>query len=215
LNQQLDFYCCNQHLILHHSKAVYWVEQQTLLLADLHLGKDAHFRKAGIAVPQVITYKDIGRLQQLISHFHPKKVIFLGDLFHSDYNRSLIAFQKIIKENDTVGFVLIKGNHDIIGQRDLDNLGLHKIYDKLILPPFSFTHHPARESEYYNFCGHVHPGIIIRGKGRQGIRLPVFYFGKDQAILPAFASFSGKFIVKTSEGDSVFAVAEKVVFEVN
>ena len=41
----------NNHLILHPSGAVYWEEKQTLLLADVHLGKVAHFRKNGISVP--------------------------------------------------------------------------------------------------------------------------------------------------------------------
>ena len=38
------------HFDLHPSGAAFWVE--TLLLADVHLGKVAHFRKNGIAVPR-------------------------------------------------------------------------------------------------------------------------------------------------------------------
>jgi len=214
LKKELRFNICNQHLILHHKKAAYWVEQQILLLADLHLGKDAHFRKAGIAIPQVITNNDLSILQQLINHFNPKLIFFLGDLFHSDYNRALIAFQRFIKDNNTVDFVLIKGNHDIIEDSQLKEFGLSKIYEKCVMPPFSFSHHPLNECEYYNFCGHLHPGIVIKGKGKQGIRLPVFYFGKHQAVLPAFASFSGKFIVKPTKTDNLFAITDEAIFAV-
>lgn len=213
MKEQLNFNCCDQHLILHYKKAAFWVEQQILLLADLHLGKDAHFRKAGIAIPQVITNEDLNKLQALIDHFQPKQVFFLGDLFHSDYNRALIAFKHFIKANDEVDFVLIKGNHDIIKDAELDSFGISKIFDEYIIPPFSFTHHPIEESEYYNFCGHLHPGIILRGKGRQGISLPVFYFGKQQSVLPAFASFSGKFIIKPIQNDNVFAVTNEAIFK--
>jgi len=214
LEKQLDFYCCNQHLILHHNKSVFWVEQQILLLADLHLGKDAHFRKAGLAIPQVITNEDLNRLQQLISYFKPRQVLFLGDLFHSDYNLALEVFRNLIKLNSAIDFLLVKGNHDIIGQTGLNKLGLTKIYDNYTLDPFSFSHYPIEEGEHYNFSGHLHPGIIIKGKGRQGIRLPVFYFTKQQAVLPAFGSFNGKFIVKPEEEDNIFAISNEAVFKI-
>jgi len=214
LKEQLKFNCCNQHLVLHYKRAVFWVEQKILLLADLHLGKDAHFRKAGIAIPQVITNEDLRILQELINHFQPKQVFFLGDLFHSDYNKALVLFQHFLKTNNAIEFVLIKGNHDVMSQAELEDLGLSKVYDEYVIPPFSFSHHPIDKGAYYNFCGHLHPGISIKGKGRQGIRLPIFYFGKHEAVLPAFASFSGKFIVKPKLSDTVFGLTDEGVFEV-
>jgi len=214
LKEQLKFNCCNQHLVLHYKRAVFWVEQKILLLADLHLGKDAHFRKAGIAIPQVITNEDLRILQELINDFQPKRVFFLGDLFHSVYNQALLSFQHFLKANNAIEFVLIKGNHDVLSQTQLEYLGLSKVYDEYVIPPFSFSHYPICEVVYYNFCGHLHPGIIIKGKAKQGISLPIFYFGKHQATLPAFASFSGKFIVKPTKGDTVFGLTDEGIFEV-
>ena len=42
----------NNHFYLHKTGAIYWKEKNTLLLADLHLGKVGHFRKSGIPVPR-------------------------------------------------------------------------------------------------------------------------------------------------------------------
>ena len=57
-----------------------------LLLADLHLGKGAHFRREGIPVPTNMISKDLRKLETLIDLFQPGRVVFLGDLFHSVYN---------------------------------------------------------------------------------------------------------------------------------
>ena len=35
------------------------------------------------------------------------------------------------------------------------------------------------EADKYAFSGHVHPGITIRGKGKQSLRFPCFYFAKQ------------------------------------
>ena len=40
------------HFYLHKTGAIFWKEKDTLLLADIHLGKVGHFRKSGIPVPR-------------------------------------------------------------------------------------------------------------------------------------------------------------------
>ncbi|MGB5780739.1 MAG: metallophosphoesterase, partial [Eudoraea sp.] len=41
----------DQNFILHPSGTLFWQEQATLLISDVHLGKISHFRKFGAAVP--------------------------------------------------------------------------------------------------------------------------------------------------------------------
>ena len=56
--------------VLHPTGAVYWREKQTWLLADIHLGKVAHFRKNGIAVPRAAEgsfYQKIALLLSLLT----------------------------------------------------------------------------------------------------------------------------------------------------
>ena len=59
-------------------KAVYWEEQKTLILADLHIGKGTVFRKAGIPIPQGIMDDDLTNLTRLIHRFKAKKCMIVG-----------------------------------------------------------------------------------------------------------------------------------------
>lgn len=76
----------NQNLILHPKKAIFWEEERALIISDLHIGKVGHFRKAGIAIPKLMEQEELALLSDLIHEFKPSKLIFLGDLFHSDMN---------------------------------------------------------------------------------------------------------------------------------
>src|ERR1051325_4641300 len=84
----LPFNLLGEDLILLPQRAIYWQQQKILIAADVHLGKVGHFRKAGIAVPRDMEQDDLAILSDLIDEYRPEKIIFLGDLFHSDMNRS-------------------------------------------------------------------------------------------------------------------------------
>src|ERR1700733_3821343 len=81
--EPLRFKLFEQDLLLLPQKAIYWLQQKVLIAADVHLGKVGHFRKAGIAVPRDMEQSDLAVLSDLVDEFKPKKVLFLGDLFHS------------------------------------------------------------------------------------------------------------------------------------
>lgn len=208
----------NQTLLLHPLRAVYWEEADTLLLADLHLGKAAHFRRAGIAVPLGVSSLNFQRLETLLEHFHPTRILLLGDLFHSTYNQVWPVFCDFLKQHHEVRFELVPGNHDILPARYYDEANLHRHPEILCEGPFCFSHHPLTEDEQppetYNLCGHVHPCVRLSGNGPQRLRLPCFYFGKQQGILPAFGAFTGCGRLEVQRGDRVFVLTEDAVVPV-
>ena len=51
-----------QTLWLTAQRSIFWEEQKTLIVSDLHFGKTGHFRKSGIPVPQTIYKEDLQRL---------------------------------------------------------------------------------------------------------------------------------------------------------
>jgi len=214
LQAQLPFLCKSQQLVISAQRAIFWEAQKTLLLADLHLGKAGHFRKAGIPLPVDITINDLKRLEILLKNFQPTKCIFLGDLFHSDFNKELLLFKAFIKKYNKVKFILVKGNHDVISDVAIKDLGISTIHNVLEMPPFQFTHYPQVDEQLYNMAGHLHPGYRLRGQGRQSLRMPVFYFGEKQAILPAFGSFSGKALIEAKKGDTIFGVIEEALLKI-
>jgi len=196
----------NSDFKLHPSGAIFWNEKKMLLIADVHLGKVAHFRKHGAPVPSNAAFQNLEKLTEISNHFQPETICFLGDLFHSKLNEEWQDFEKWV-EYTKANVVLITGNHDIIPKYFYEDLGV-KVFDELLLEGFLLTHHPTEIKGTFNFSGHVHPGVRMKGVGRQYVRFPCFYKTETQLILPAFGNFTGKHILKPSEMDEVFAIVE-------
>lgn len=193
--------------MLHPLKAVYWVEEKALLVADFHLGKASHFRKNGIAVPQQVAYSNYAKFNHLLKAFPMERVIFLGDLFHSDHNEDWEKFGALIKGYGQYHFSLISGNHDIMARREYEKFNIHVFDEPYAIGPLLLSHHPMEgvPDACYNLAGHVHPSIRLRGKARQSVRLPCFYFSDQNGLLPAFGKFTGTAVIRPKKTDRVFA----------
>jgi DNA ligase-associated metallophosphoesterase len=196
-------------------KAIFWKSQDTLLLSDLHLGKINHFRKAGIPVPSKANDHNLEVFIDLIELCKPKRIVCLGDLFHSHYNAEWEVFGEVVKHFSSINFELVLGNHDIMGKYQYHRKGI-ALHDTLRIGNFLLTHHPLEEvpEGCYNIAGHIHPGVSLRGKGRQAMTLPCFYFSKRQAYLPAFGKFTGLARIAPGREDKIFIIAENKVMSV-
>lgn len=202
----------NQNFILHASGGIYWKEQSVLFVADVHLGKSAHFRKNGSAIPSFTDVENYQKLDLLIQNFAVKRLVFLGDLFHSVYNSSWNAFENWANRQH-FQIDLVVGNHDVIPASYFEKVEV-KTHQQLSLKKFSCTHHPQKKPELFNFCGHLHPGFRLHGSGKQMLKLPCFYLQQNQLILPAFGSFTGHYFITPEVNERVFVVAEDEVFEI-
>lgn len=209
----LPYQIQDQHFTLSTHRCLFWEEQKLLLVADLHLGKTGHFRKAGIAVPQPIYRDDLHRLFSAIQYFKPEGLIILGDMFHSKINKEFEFFLKWRKDLQQLPIQLIKGNHDIV----LDdwyttaNLTIHPVELEIanmgMVHDFADIKHP--HSTTYYLSGHVHPAIAVKGIGKQHLQFPCFYFGKQHGLLPAFSMFSGYYCLKPKKSDTVIAIVQE------
>lgn len=194
-------------------KALYWKQQDTLLIADLHLGKITHFRKAGIAVPDAAAVSNFKKLQALLQKCPARQVIFLGDLFHSELNTEWLTFKELIKKHPDQHFHLITGNHDILHHSSYLNAGLIVHHNSKVIGPIILSHEPLLNSTLYNLCGHIHPGVRVVGAGRQSLRLPCFFFGRNSGILPAFGEFTGLHLLQPQKEDNVFMIAGNQIID--
>lgn len=195
-------------------KAIYWEEQNALIISDLHFGKTGHFRKSGIAVPQSVYKKDLQRLFHLVQFFKPSQLLVVGDMFHSEENKELDLFKRWRNDISFASIKLIKGNHDILEEQLYKAMNIELIDEQLGINDFVFAHHPFNNSEKYVFSGHIHPGVHISGLGKQSLRFPCFYFTPTQAILPAFGGFTGFVAVNASKNDKIFAIVNNAVVPV-
>lgn len=203
----------DEKFILHSSGTVFWESKKIAIISDVHLGKVSHFRKHGIAIPQNAVEENFKRLTNVIEHFCPEKVIFLGDLFHSAKNAEWNLFEHWTLTCNSQ-LILIAGNHDIIDERHYDDAGI-SVFKILEIDKFFFTHHPTEKENLFNFSGHIHPGINLRGLGMQSLKLRCFFHKSNQMILPAFGEFTGKFILKPETDELVYAIAGNEVILIN
>lgn len=203
----------NQTFILHPSGAMFWEEEDMLVISDVHLGKVTHFRKFGSAVPQQAVKGNFQKMDAVIAFFAPQKIVFLGDLFHSTLNKEWLIFATWL-EKITAEVILVEGNHDIISPLKYEALGV-KLTPEIMLQNFLFTHHPEERAGFFNFSGHIHPGVKINGLGRQQLKLSCFFKSKEQLILPAFGEFTGKHILIPQGDDEVYVVTKEEVICLN
>lgn len=185
ISDKIDIQFANQHFTLLKEKAVFWHEQNMLLLADVHAGKASHFRRNGIPLSSDYLMNDLHRIESLVSRFNQCKVSILGDLYHSSSNLEHQLTDDFLRNLD-VPIELIVGNHD---QHSLVNSTLthRKAYS---IGNILLSHEP-QQSELFTIYGHLHPAYSMGGKGRQYLTLPSFYIGTKQLILPAFGSLNG------------------------
>lgn len=202
----------NQHFILHPTGALYWQEENILLISDVHLGKVTHFRKYGAAVPAELIHKNFELLDLVMTYFRPSRLCFLGDLFHSYINSEWNFFENWTA-NYSTWIWLVTGNHDIIPPLKYESLGLN-IQNEIIVGDFLLTHHPIQRVGLFNISGHIHPAVRLKGKGRQSLKLPCFFKSRDQLILPAFGKFTGTHILPVAKDNEIFACTRTEVLKI-
>lgn len=204
-----------QQIILFPQKAMYWAEERALIVADLHIGKVGHFRKAGIAIPKLLEQEDLAVLSDLVNLVKPEKIIFLGDLFHSDINNDWDWLKLWCELFSSTEMILVRGNHDILHDKYYREAGF-TVCESLYLSPYIFSHEPLEKSgNGYVISGHIHPAVRLRGKGRQSLILPCFHFGEKQAVLPAFGRFTGNCCIAVNQADITFVVMKDKIMKLS
>ena len=198
-------------------RAVYWPRAQTLFVADVHLGKTATHNAYGRGLPQADTADDLTRLASAIERTGAQTLVVLGDLIHAAKGRdalTLQAFEAWRGAHPALEIRLIRGNHDR-GAEAPESWRLITLESPAMLDPFILTHAPAESESGYVLSGHLHPGVELKGRGRQLLRLPCFWFGENAAVLPAFGGFTGLSMVRPRIGERIFAITDHSVIEVH
>jgi DNA ligase-associated metallophosphoesterase len=212
LSPAYPFQLQSQQCWLSAERCLYWEDERTLIISDLHFGKTGHFRKSGIAVPQDVYKEDLHRLMQQVQYFQPDKIIFTGDLFHSYENQEHALFAKWRKSISSNSIHLVKGNHDLLSNKVYTELGLEVHENRYEAGPFTFVHDldsiTGGTENGYSISGHIHPGVRISGQGKQSLSFPCFYFSENHAILPAFSKFTGFVLIEPLKSDAVFAIVK-------
>ncbi|HAV26005.1 MAG TPA: hypothetical protein DCX01_07485 [Bacteroidetes bacterium] len=65
---------------------MYWKEHKILLIANVYEGKASHFRTNGIPLSKDHLLNDLNVILKLIKRLYLTKLVFLGDLYHTNFN---------------------------------------------------------------------------------------------------------------------------------
>jgi uncharacterized protein len=194
-------------------RMLFWPAESTLFVADVHLGKAASFRAAGVALPSGHSNHDLDRISSLLTAHHARRLVILGDLVHthSSYTAALDrGFRALRAKHPAVEIILVRGNHDRnAGDASVD-WGLTIVSEPYLLGPFSCCHEPGRtrqaDSAGFELAGHLHPALRVQ-TAREGITLPCFWRHADGIVLPAFGSLTGNFTVRLKPLECAVVIA--------
>lgn len=206
MSREIAFEWKGEKLVLLPEKAILLPEHDTLLVADLHFGKTAHFRKNGLPLPAASSSQDFHLLSALLKAYPSKHVYFLGDLFHSEENHEWTLLLNLFSSFSETKFYLIPGNHDLIDVPKPVGTNFISTPPSVQLGKLTLLHdaEDAKPGEHI-ISGHIHPGFRLKGKARQSIMLPAFYIMSNQILLPAFGALTG-LITPKIKGTSQIAV---------
>ena len=179
-----------EFLTIANQRTVFWAGEKALILSDIHVGKAAHFRKNGIAMPQNMLQSDLKRLSELIAHYAPEKLFIVGDLLHAGSNSEVDFFCRWKESYQHLEFHLITGNHDRISKTLSEKLCLSSQVPMAEFDGFLLSHDYLPNQQKFQINGHIHPGVLLKNSVKT-IRLPAFACTKNQLILPAFSEFTG------------------------
>ncbi|HEY2574482.1 MAG TPA: ligase-associated DNA damage response endonuclease PdeM [Verrucomicrobiaceae bacterium] len=216
-NVGLQIGWAGEKLTLLPERALWWARQETLFVADIHLGKAGVFRKAGLPVPDTTHQCDLARLNRVLRATAAARLVILGDLQHAPgaNDQSVIhALQDWRAQHPNLNVVLVPGNHDRGPMAPLENLSIHCRNAPWSLAPFVCLHEPEHWAEGFALCGHWHPACRLTDRTGTGLSAPCFYFGRHIAVLPAFGEFTGRRHIQRKHGDRVFVVNGGDVIEV-
>jgi len=184
-----DILVCGKHFSTDASGVLYWPEQKTLIVSDLHLEKGSAAAGKDQLLPPYDTRSTLRRLAGLIDRFDPDRVIALGDSFHDA--RAAERLRKKDRERLCIlrqgrEWYWITGNHDPALP---DWLG-GRVCPALTLDGMKFQHEPAGGAKTHEIAGHLHPAARLTRRGAT-VRRKCFISNGDRLVIPAFGAYAG------------------------
>lgn len=175
--------------------AVFWKPEKVLFVADLHLGKDADFRRNGISVPTGVDERTYHILDQMVDQLGVQHLVVLGDVWHSAAASRGAAGERLALwvSSSSCRVDLVLGNHD---RGAVAPQGVSVRSEGSSFGPFTICHHPPDDADTVTLCGHVHPVVAIDRK-----RVKCFWLRGHLMVLPAFGGFTGGHNISRKPGD--------------
>jgi len=201
----------NADIVLLPGRAAFLPKTSTIVCSDVHLGKAATFRHAGMPIPEGSAQHDLKRLSNIIQFCNAQRLVITGDLFHARSGCTpqvldeFSSFCEQARVSHDTQVILVVGNHEqSLGKRFRPHeIGIDRCEKEIIEPPFRFVHNQPidhdEEAMHFTIAGHIHPTITIKSPSGDRMTCRCFVATNTALVLPAFGSFTGGHNVKTSQ----------------
>lgn len=184
----------NHEMLLVDGRALYWPQEQVLLVADLHLEKASWFAQFGAMLPPYDSRETLERVADAVRRTGARRVITLGDNFHDDDGANRLdshAVGLLEALTRSLDWVWITGNHDENMHRAFGG----ELANELEIGGVVLRHIARPGETRAELSGHFHPRLRIRVRERHICRpcgvLSRSAQGADRMILPAFGTLTG------------------------
>jgi DNA ligase-associated metallophosphoesterase len=200
---------------------VYWCDRETLMVADLHLGKEAAFQQAGLAIPHGGTPRTLQALEAMLRACQAQRVVILGDLLHHPTGFTLplhAALTTMLRNFNSVEWLLVRGNHDRRIDGQLSQLAFRILEPPTSDPPLVWLHDPAqadpKQMDQLFLAGHLHPNIAVELDSHVRQRFRCFWWTGNVLVLPALGVFTGARTIRRQISDRVIACVDDQLIEI-
>lgn len=169
--------------------ALFWPEQQALLVADLHLEKASWFARVGQFLPPYDSHATLSALAAQVERTGAQRLFCLGDSFHDRFgcDRLPAAARELLTGlTGRLDWTWIVGNHD---PGFADHCG-GRLADEVVIRGIVLRHEAVRGEPRPEMSGHFHPKLRLHLKGRNVSRR-CFVASATKLIFPAFGSLTG------------------------
>jgi len=178
--------------------------QNSVIIADLHLGYEGVLRMEGVAMPKYQEKVIMARLDNIIKKYEPEKVIVNGDFKHN-FGRNLEqewqevsnVLKFLCRKRDVV---LIRGNHDNFLKTIASKFDV-KMVDKYDMNGMTIAHGHKDVEGKRMIIAHEHPSIKLRDKVGATISLPCYLFSDEIIVMPAFSPLASGADVSSADAD--------------
>jgi hypothetical protein len=197
------------------------LNNEYLIVSDLHIGFEKELRERGINVPEKSSELS-ERLLNLLKTYKLEKLIIAGDLKHKVSGVSLLE-SLVITRNFLNIFLNLEEVHLVPGNHDGDILGLlpskvnvHSVRGFEIDDSWISHGHAKLAKESYNkdyiILGHIHPVVKLYDSSGYSYTTQVWLESKSKKpkviIMPAFNRYIGYLVVNSYEDLKVPALEE-------
>ena len=207
-----------QHFLLHPQRVMYWPAQKTLLVADVHVGKEHVFGRQGIGIPGGISESTLRHLFILANDSGAERLIVLGDFMHAVPHSSepwLDVLTQLMDQHTQLTVEIVAGNHDREKGRSIVDSRIIWHPVSLMTGPLVLQHEPGKDARGFVLSGHLHPVWRLGTARRGGVRAPVFWFREHCAVLPAFGEFTGGVVIEPdAQKDKLYITGPNCVMAV-